>query len=119
MRSVHLNTGDALPAVALWIRAGENVLEVKRRAGHTRSTFTLDRYGHLFPDADDGLAGPAGMALRAAREVGTWRVRKDVLVTSRVQTLSRPRPDETRTHKALIRFVDPTGIEPVPPTVQT
>jgi hypothetical protein len=32
------------------------VLEVKRRAGHTRSTFTLDRYGHLFPDADEGLA---------------------------------------------------------------
>lgn len=43
-------------AVALWVRAGANALEVKRRAGHTRSTFTLDRYGHLFPDADDGLA---------------------------------------------------------------
>ncbi|MGH8932852.1 MAG: tyrosine-type recombinase/integrase [Egibacteraceae bacterium] len=43
-------------AVALWIRAGANVLEVKRWAGHTRSTFTLDRYGHLFPDADEGLA---------------------------------------------------------------
>jgi len=43
-------------AVALWVRAGANVLEVKRRAGHTRSTFTLDRYGHLFPDADEGLA---------------------------------------------------------------
>jgi integrase len=43
-------------AVALWIKAGANVLEVKRRAGHTRSTFTLDRYGHLFPDADEGLA---------------------------------------------------------------
>ncbi|MGH8902399.1 MAG: hypothetical protein ACRDYA_12145 [Egibacteraceae bacterium] len=32
------------------------MLEVERRAGHTRSTFTLDRYGHLFPDADEGLA---------------------------------------------------------------
>ncbi len=43
-------------AVALWIAAGANVLEVKQRAGHTRSTFTLDRYGHLFPNADEGLA---------------------------------------------------------------
>jgi integrase len=43
-------------AVAIWIAAGANVLEVKRRAGHTRSTFTLDRYGHLFPNADAGLA---------------------------------------------------------------
>jgi integrase len=43
-------------AVALWIAAGANVLEVKQRAGHTRSTFTLDRYGHLFPHADKGLA---------------------------------------------------------------
>lgn len=43
-------------AVALWIAAGANVLEVARRAGHSSTSFTLDRYGHLFPEADLGLA---------------------------------------------------------------
>jgi hypothetical protein len=42
--------------VALWIAAGANVLEVARRAGHSSTSFTLDRYGHLFPEADVGLA---------------------------------------------------------------
>ncbi|MGH8932217.1 MAG: UTRA domain-containing protein [Egibacteraceae bacterium] len=36
--------------------AGANLLEVKRRAGHERSSFTMDRYGHLFPNADEDLA---------------------------------------------------------------
>ena len=43
-------------AVALWIAAGANVLEVARRAGHTSSAFTMDRYGHLFPEADQALS---------------------------------------------------------------
>lgn len=43
-------------AVALWIAAGANVLEVSRRPGHTSTSFTLDRYGHLFPEADDALS---------------------------------------------------------------
>ena len=43
-------------AVALWIAAGANVLEVARRAGHSSTSFTLDRYGHLFPEADTNLA---------------------------------------------------------------
>jgi integrase len=43
-------------AVALWIAAGANVLEVSRRAGHTSTSFTLDRYRHLFPEADDALS---------------------------------------------------------------
>lgn len=43
-------------AVALWIASGANVLEVSRRAGHTSSSFTMDRYGHLFPEADSALA---------------------------------------------------------------
>ena len=43
-------------AVALWIVTGANQLEVARRAGHTSVSFTLDRYGHLFPDADAGVA---------------------------------------------------------------
>lgn len=43
-------------AVALWIAAGANPLEVSRRAGHTSVSFTLDRYGHLFEDADQALS---------------------------------------------------------------
>jgi integrase len=43
-------------AVALWIATGANPLEVSRRAGHTSTSFTLDRYGHLFPEADTALA---------------------------------------------------------------
>lgn len=43
-------------AVALWIASGANPLEVSRRAGHTSTSFTLDRYGHLFPDVDQSVA---------------------------------------------------------------
>jgi integrase len=42
-------------AVALWIAAGANPKIVAARAGHTSVSFTLDRYGHLFPDADEQL----------------------------------------------------------------
>jgi integrase len=40
-------------AVALWIAAGTNPKEVSARAGHASVSFTLDRYGHLYPEADD------------------------------------------------------------------
>jgi hypothetical protein len=36
--------------VALWIAAGANPKEVAARAGHA-----LDRYGHLYPEADLSL----------------------------------------------------------------
>jgi integrase len=39
-------------AVALWIAAGANPKEVAARAGHASVSFTLDRYGHLSPEAD-------------------------------------------------------------------
>jgi integrase len=42
-------------AVALWIAAGANPKEVTARAGHASVSFTLDRYGHLYPEADLGL----------------------------------------------------------------
>jgi integrase len=42
-------------AVALWIAAGANPKEVAARAGHTSVSFTLDRYGHLYPEADQVL----------------------------------------------------------------
>jgi integrase len=42
-------------AVALWIAARANPKEVSTRAGHASVSFTLDRYGHLFPEADQAL----------------------------------------------------------------
>jgi integrase len=42
-------------AVALWIAAGASPKEVAARAGHTSVSFTLDRYGHLFPSMDKKL----------------------------------------------------------------
>jgi integrase len=42
-------------AVALWIAAGANPKEVAARAGHASVSFTLDRYGHLYPEADSAL----------------------------------------------------------------
>jgi integrase len=42
-------------AVAMWIAAGAGPKEVATRAGHTSVSFTLDRYGHLYPEADTAL----------------------------------------------------------------
>jgi integrase len=42
-------------AVALWIAAGANPKEVAARAGHSSVSFTLDRHGHLYPEADTAL----------------------------------------------------------------
>ena len=41
--------------MALWIAGGANPKEVAARDGHTSVSFTLDRYGHLYPDADQAL----------------------------------------------------------------
>ena len=38
--------------VALLAAAGVDPMEIARRAGHSSVTFTYDRYGHLFPEAD-------------------------------------------------------------------
>jgi integrase len=69
-------------AVALWIAAGANPKEVSTRAGHSSVSFTLDRYGHLYPEADsalrdrlDALYGgaqpaPASPVVRLPRRVG-------------------------------------------------
>ena len=42
-------------AVALWIAAGASPKEIAVRAGHTSTSFVLDRYGHLFPESDATL----------------------------------------------------------------
>lgn len=53
-------------AVALWIEAGADPKQVSVRAGHTSVAFTLDRYGHLYPEADERLRDRLeGMIARA------------------------------------------------------
>jgi len=42
--------------VALLAAAGVDPMEIARRAGHSSVAFTLDRYGHLFPEADTTAA---------------------------------------------------------------
>jgi hypothetical protein len=37
------------------LAAGANLKEVAARAGHASVSFTLDRYGHLYPEADTAL----------------------------------------------------------------
>jgi integrase len=54
-------------AVALWIAAGASPKEVAVRAGHTSVSFTLDRYGHLYPEADASLRARLDALHTAAR----------------------------------------------------
>lgn len=53
-------------AVSLWIANGADVKRVAARAGHASVAFTLDRYGHLYPDAEDDLMGALDAVGRAA-----------------------------------------------------
>ena len=55
-------------AVALWIAAGAHPKEVAVRAGHTSVSFTLDRYGHLFPGSEDILNDSLDALVQTARE---------------------------------------------------
>jgi integrase len=40
-------------AMSLWIAAGDNPKVVSVRAGHSSVAFTLDVYGHLYPEHDE------------------------------------------------------------------
>jgi integrase len=55
-------------AVALWIAAGASPKEVAQQAGHASVSFVLDRYGHLFPEADTTLRARLDELFRAATE---------------------------------------------------
>jgi hypothetical protein len=50
---LRLGVGHASPSGQ--IAAGAGPKEVATRAGHTSVSFTLDRYGHLYPEADRAL----------------------------------------------------------------
>jgi integrase len=82
-------------AVALWIAAGANPKEVAARAGHTSVSFTLDRYGHLYPDADQVLRDrlDALHALSQARQsAGLDGLETDQTGSSGPEGASQPPP---------------------------
>jgi integrase len=56
-------------AVALWIAAGASPKEVAVRAGHSSVSFTLDRYGHLYPESDATLRDRLDAFYTAGRAV--------------------------------------------------
>ena len=100
-------------AVALWIAAGANPKEVAARAGHASVSFTLDRYGHLYPEADLTLRERLGRDL-----VGQRRRISEGLRPQRgpggsgaaVRTRQRRRDERV---DLLVRVVGVTGLEPV------
>ena len=63
-------------AVALWIESAANLAEIARRAGHTSPAFTISRYGHLFPDADERLADRLDVLAAGARPATSGQVRE-------------------------------------------
>jgi integrase len=82
-------------AVAPWIAAGANPKEVAARAGHTSVSFTLDRYGHHYPDADQALRDrlDALHALsRPQQSVGLDGPETDKEASSWPEAASQPRP---------------------------
>jgi hypothetical protein len=66
-------------AVVLWIVAGASPKEVAARAGHTSVSFVLDRYSHLFPEADTALRARLDGLFRAATEHARLEREQDTL----------------------------------------
>lgn len=54
-------------AVRLWIEDGANPKHVAVRAGHRSVAVVLDRYGHLYPDAAEGLVTRLEDRFKAAK----------------------------------------------------
>jgi integrase len=75
-------------AVALWIAAGANPKEVAARAGHTSVSFTLDRYGHLYPDSYATLRDRLDALHSSAQE-------RDAEVIDLSATVVRPQRDHS------------------------
>jgi len=53
---------------AEWMTEHNRNKEVAARAGHTSVSFVLDRYGHLFPEADTALRARLDDLFRGATE---------------------------------------------------
>ena len=73
-------------AVALWIAAGASPKEVAALAGHTSVSFTLDRYGHLYPDSYATLRDRLDAMHSSTQE-------RDAEVIDLSSTLVRPQRD--------------------------
>ena len=54
-------------AVAQWIANGANPKQITALARHTSVSFTLDRYGHLFPAQDEELMSRLDRAFEVSR----------------------------------------------------
>lgn len=63
-------------AISFWIAAGVDPKQVSTWAGHSSVSFTLDRYGHLYADADERSRGrlDALLATSTAPRDGEVRV---------------------------------------------
>jgi hypothetical protein len=85
-------------AVALWI-VGATPMEVAARVGHTSVSFTLDRYGHLYPESDAALRDRLDTLYSAGQRD------QDAAVVDLFQERSRPqhRPRTRGTPPALGR----------------
>jgi len=57
-------------AISLWIAEGTPMLYVSKWAGHTSTSFTMDRYGHLIEDVGEEYMARVGARAEAARAVG-------------------------------------------------
>jgi integrase len=62
--------------VSLWIAAGANPKEVSKWAGHSTVAFTLDRYGHLYPEHGDDIADRLDQLLSQGRPSADIRALK-------------------------------------------
>lgn len=54
-------------AVSLWVASGASDKEIATYAGHRSSSFTKDRYAHLFKEAGAQLADRLDALIESAR----------------------------------------------------
>jgi integrase len=89
-------------AVALWIAAGASPREIATRAGHASVSFSLDRYGHLFPGSENRVNDALDEFARNAT---------DVAHGAPESSTQAPEKSETPT-LTLINGVGAGGLEP-------
>jgi integrase len=78
-------------AVALWIAAGASPKEIATRAGHASVVTVLDRYGHLYPGAEDRLTAALD-AIAATAKQGAQPVPRATPRRRTTDTASNARP---------------------------
>ena len=63
-------------AISLWIAVGLNPKEVSVRAGHSNVAFTLQRYGHLYPESEDQMAAALDTLIASTRAASDGGARR-------------------------------------------